>query len=386
MTWPRALIIGGQGRIGNQIARDIVRHTTAQVVVTQRRKLASGRGNATGLPAARVTAQSLDLADRGRLQQAIAQADLVIHCAGPFHHRDGRVLEACIDQGVNYLDVSDHVPFTQRALTFRDAAQAADIMAVINTGVFPGLSNSMVRQCVEAFGPVEDEPSEISLSYVVGGSGGAGVTVLRTTFLGLLDPFEAWVDGRWQQQQPYRDRQIVTFPPPFGTAGVYWYNVPETVTLAQSFPVQTVTTKFGSTPDLYNRLTSLVARRCPKRLLGHPAVVEILSQVSYRMTQISDGWSGTGIGIQAEVMGRSGGCYRSTLIHDDAAIAAGLGTGGIAALMLSGTLRQPGVHPVERSLPTPLFEAMLRQRGLALTHGWTDLSPASFGASKPAVA
>ncbi|MEO0847811.1 MAG: NAD-dependent epimerase/dehydratase family protein, partial [Cyanobacteria bacterium J06648_1] len=35
---------------------------------------------------------ALDLEDRQQLQQIISQQDLVVHCAGPFHHRDGRVL------------------------------------------------------------------------------------------------------------------------------------------------------------------------------------------------------------------------------------------------------------------------------------------------------
>ncbi|MGB3612511.1 MAG: saccharopine dehydrogenase NADP-binding domain-containing protein [Elainellaceae cyanobacterium] len=269
MTCPRVLILGGQGRIGSRVAQDIVYHTTAHVVVTQRRKIAA-TGNAAGLPTDRATAISLDLADRDALQQAIAQADLVIHCAGPFHHRDGRVLDTCIQQGVNYLDVSDCVPFTQRALARHDAAQAAGVTAIINSGVFPGLSNALVRQCVEAFDGVGDEPSDIFLGYVVGGSGGAGVTVLRTTFLGLLNPFNAWIGGQWQQRWPYRDRQIITFPPPFGAVGVYWYEVPETLTLVNSFPVQSVVTKFGSAPDLYNRLTGLVARWCPSALLKQP--------------------------------------------------------------------------------------------------------------------
>ncbi|MGF1537573.1 MAG: saccharopine dehydrogenase NADP-binding domain-containing protein [Elainellaceae cyanobacterium] len=364
----QVLILGGQGRIGSSIAHDVIQHTAAYVTVTGRR----ARPYALSLPNERVAAIALDLADADALEAAIARAHLVIHCAGPFHNRDGRVLKACIRLGVNYLDVSDCVPFTQRALALHEAAQAAGVTAIINTGVFPGMSNSLARQGVEAFNAVDDCPSEIFLGYVVGGSGGAGVTVMRTTFLGLLQPFKAWIGGQWQQQWPYRDRQVVAFPPPFGSVGVYWYEVPETLTLASSFPVQTVVTKFGSAPELYNRLTHLVARWCPRALLKQPAAVEVLSQVSYRMTQVSDRWSGVGIGIWVEVVGHAGRRYRSILVHDDTAIAAGMGTGSLAALLLSGEMRRPGVSPVERALPTPLFERILASRGLHPTCGWVD--------------
>lgn len=358
---PQVLILGGQGRIGYSIACDVLRHTDAQVTVTGRRAAPSPPGLIT---------RTLDLADAPSLQTAIAASDLVIHCAGPFHNRNGRVLESCIAQGVNYLDVSDCVPFTRRALAQHKAAQDKGVTAIINTGVFPGISNSMVRQCVEAFDAVEDTPQEIFLGYVVGGSGGAGVTVMRTTFLGLLQPFSAWVNGQWQPRWPYRDRQVVDFPEPFGPIGVYWYEVPETYTLADTFDVDTVVTKFGSAPDLYNRLTGIVARWCPKPLLKQPATIEFLSRVSYGMTQVSDRWSGTGIGIWAEVGGKAQR-YRSTLVYDDTAIAAGVGTGSLVALLLAGELNQPGVYPVEQALPTPLFERTLHQRGLQTTHGWS---------------
>ncbi len=366
MAPPQVLVLGGQGRIGSSIARDVVRHTEAQVTVTRRRK-----SPPTQLEGGRIRAESLDLADTDALEQAIARSDLVIHCAGPFHNRDGRVLQTCIRRGATYLDVSDCVPFTQRALALHESAQAAGVTAIINTGVFPGVSNSMVRQCVEAFDAVDESPTDIFLGYVVGGSGGAGVTVMRTTFLGLQHSFKAWIDGQWQEQRPYCDRQVVPFPAPFGPTGVYWYEVPETRTLVESFPVRTVVTKFGSAPDLYNRLTHLVARGCPPALLKRPVAVEFLSQVSYRMTQVSDRWSGVGIGILAEVFGQAGRHYRSTLVYDDTAIAAGFGTGALAQLLLAGKLAQPGVYPVERALPTPLFERTMQSRGLRPVHGWT---------------
>ena len=142
----------------------------------------------------------VDLADKASLTQVIASVDLVIHCAGPFRQRDTAVLQTCINQGKNYVDVSDDRVFTKAALEHCAAADAAGITAVINTGVFPGISNSMVKQGVEQF----DVPDEVRISYVVAGSGGAGITVMRTTFLNIQHAFDAWVNGQWHQVKPYR--------------------------------------------------------------------------------------------------------------------------------------------------------------------------------------
>lgn len=380
------LILGGRGRIGSSVALDLLRHTDARVTVTGR----PGHSESVALPAGvdstefgdRLQFLPLDLADQAALEGAIAAlapassqppVNLVIHCAGPFHHRDTEVLQRCIQYRVNYLDVSDSVRFTRQILEWREAAIQAGITAVINTGIFPGISNSMVRQGVEQF----DEPEEIHLSYVVGGSGGAGLTVMRTTFLGLMYPFKAWVDGQWQVRQPYSDRQSIPLPPPYYQGQVYWYEMPETFTLAETFPVKTVVTKFGSVPGFYNHLTWIAAHIFPKSWIQNPAGTEFLSRVSYWMTRVTDPFSGIGVGIRSEVTGRKQGQrgrYVSTLVHENTAIAAGYGTGSIAQLLLSGALQKPGVWPVEAALPTDLFEQTLQQRQLQIQSEWANIS------------
>lgn len=352
------LILGGQGRIGSSVAQDLITHTQAEITVT-------GRQANNIEPQSRMRFLALDLADTEELRLAIASHNLVIHCAGPFVFRDASVLQTCIEAGVNYLDVSDNRAFTRKALAYSEAATAAGVTAIVNTGIFPGISNSMVRRDVEQL----DEAERIHLSYVVSGSGGAGVTVMRTTFLGLQQPFEAWIDNQWQTVKPYSEREKIRFPAPYGDAGVYWFDMPEAFTLVDSFGVKTVITKFGSVPDFYNHLTWIAAHIFPPAWIKNPGGVEFLSQVSHRMTSVSDRFSGIGVAIRSEVQGSVAGkstTVCSTLVHENTAVAAGAGTGSIAELMLSGELKQPGVFPVEQALSTQLFEKMMQNRGLKL--------------------
>lgn len=367
----RVLIIGGRGRIGSSVAQDIAAHTQAQITITSR-KTAAGMAVSEYL-GSQVEFLALDLAEKEGLRNAIASSNLVIHCAGPFHYRDASVLKMCIEQRVNYLDVSDHPSFTVKALACRDDAVSAGITAVVNTGIFPGISNSMVLQGVEQL----DEPERIHLSYLVSGSGGAGVTVMRTTFLGLQQPFKAWIDGRWQEVKPYSDRETVEFPPPYGRAGVYWFDMPETFTLSKSFPVKTVITKFASVPDFYNHLTWMAAHWFPKPLMQQRATIEFLAHVSHFMTDVTNRFSGIGVAIRSEVTGRKDGqpaAYCSTLVHDNTAIASGCGTGSIAQLLIDGKLKKPGVWTVEEALPTDLFEQAMQSRGIKIHQTWLQRS------------
>lgn len=358
----RVLIVGGRGRIGNSVAQDLVTHTDAEVTITGRDPNGS---LGPELPRDRSHYLALDLADSAALQQAVSASNLVVHCAGPFHYRDASVLKTCIEAGVNYIDVSDSRSFTSRALELREIAKQSGITAIINTGIFPGISNSMVRRDVEEL----DTAEHIHLSYVVGGSGGAGVTVMRTTFLGLQTPFEVWKNGTWQQVKPYTERETIEFPAPYGKTGVYWFDMPEVLTLAETFPVNTVITKFGTFPDLYNHLTWFVAKYWPPSWLRNKGVIEFLSYVSYGMTSVSNNFSGVGVAVRSQVTGIKNGKSAqvcSIALHDNAAAATGIGTGSIAQLILEGKLTKPGVWSVEQALSTELFERSMESRHLKI--------------------
>ncbi|MEM7727228.1 MAG: saccharopine dehydrogenase NADP-binding domain-containing protein [Cyanobacteria bacterium P01_A01_bin.45] len=360
----KVLILGGQGRIGSSIANDIATYTQSEVTIT-------GRSTTNSNSDRSYPYVCLDLADIGKMRSLISSSDLVIHCAGPFHHRDTNVLEICIQEGVNYLDVSDHRSYTIKALKFSEKAQENRVSAIVNTGIFPGISNSMVRQCVEQL----DEAETIKLSYVVSGSGGAGVTVMRTTFLGLQNPFEAWIDGKWQQVEPYTARESINFPKPYEKSAVYWYDMPETFTLPHAFPtVKNAITKFGSVPDFYNHLTWIAAHIFPKSWIQNPSGIEFLSQVSHIMTDFTDKISGISVAVKSEVTGKKDGKqehYCLDLIHENTAVAAGCGTGSIAQLILEGRLIKPGVHPVEEALPTDLFLETMESRNINFYKNWS---------------
>lgn len=354
----RVLVLGGNGRIGRSVAADILTHTAAQVTVTGRRAAA-----AFAL-ADRQRYQPLSLEDEAAVEAAIAQHDLIVHSAGPFRSRNHHVLLSCIAQGKPYLDVADSPDYVRQALTYRQQAEAAGVTVVVSTGIFPGISGSMMRQGIEQL----DKAEKVHLSYLVAGSGGAGVTVMRTTFIELQTPFMSKIDGQWQEIEPYSEREVIDFPR-YGKGGVYWFNTIEAFTVAETFPeVETIVTKFGSVPDYYNRLTWLMARM-PKAVLKNPQVIESLSHVSYRMTQVTDPQTGVGISMRTQIEGVKEGqkaTYVSTFDHEDTAYCAGSGTGAVAQLILAGRLNKPGIWPVEQALSTELFEETLAERGLTV--------------------
>jgi saccharopine dehydrogenase-like NADP-dependent oxidoreductase len=361
----RVLIIGGSGRIGGSIAEDLLKYSDAEITITGRSPISS-RKNLNQCLRFKI----VEISNPYCLKSAIADTDLVIHCAGPFALRDQSVLKTCIAQKVDYLDVSDDRRFTIEALSLHDQAEQAGITAIINTGVFPGISNSLVRASMEHFETVD----AIRLSYLVEGSGGAGLTVMRTTFVGLSHRFEVWQQGKLQLVQPYSEPELIQFD--HRKTHVYWFDVPETYTLKNSFPANSVTTKFGVLPEIYNQLTWLTAHWFPKSWLKNSLFIETLSRVSFAMTKISDRFSGIGIAVKVEVSGIKAGKSTTAISqfsHPNTAKACGMGTGMIAQSILTGQLRKLGVSTVETAFPTSLFHQGLALRNLEIYRDFSTL-------------
>jgi saccharopine dehydrogenase-like NADP-dependent oxidoreductase len=87
------------------------------------------------------------------------------------------------------------------------------------------------------------------------------------------------------------------------------------------------------------------------------------------MTDVSDRFSGIGVAIRSEVTGEKNGqptrCI-STLTHADTAVSAGIGTGTVAEMLLSGELKKPGVWAIEQALSTELFDRAMQRRGIEI--------------------
>lgn len=352
----RVLVLGGCGRVGAAVAADLVANTDARVTVTGRGQYAAAQVGEQRQPL------TLELDDLAGLRRAILTHDLVVDCAGPFSRRDDRVLRLCIQEGVDYLDVADNPVFVRRALELRDYAAAAGVTAVVASGVFPGISNSMARQGIERL----DRADDLRISYVIG-AGGVGPALDR--FLELRYPFPAWIDGKWQTVRPYSRREKVRFPAPFGRCGVYWHSTIAAATLPLSFPLRSVVTKVGALPGFLNEISWLMAAWAPK----HPRIrddsADIVTNVGIRIAGLTDRLSRAGIAMRLDIDGERAGrpvVYTATLLHSNTAIAAGHGAGAVAQLLLGGELRKPGVWAVEQALPTPLFEREMQRRKIEI--------------------
>ncbi|XP_066340858.1 uncharacterized protein [Miscanthus floridulus] len=191
----RVLVLGGTGRVGGSTATALSRLRPDLGI------LVGGRNREKGESvAAKLGGQSefvhVDTRDAGMLEQALQGVDLVVHTAGPFQRAEEcTVLQAAISTKTPYIDVCDDTDYSWRTKGFHEQAKAAGVPAITTAGIYPGVSNVMAAELVHAARSENGEPERLRFFYYTAGTGGAGPTILATSFLLLGEDVIAYNKG-----------------------------------------------------------------------------------------------------------------------------------------------------------------------------------------------
>ncbi|MCB9160315.1 MAG: saccharopine dehydrogenase NADP-binding domain-containing protein [Caldilineaceae bacterium] len=292
----------------------------------------------------------------------VNQFDLVVQCAGPFRTLPPTLLAAAICARVNYVDICDDKTATRHRLGLDDAAKAAGITALIDTGTFPGIDNVLVAAALARL----PDADTVHLNFVCAGSGDGGFGVLQTTFLAVSRPFEQKVDGRWVSTPSYRGRTLVDFGPPLGRRAVYDFEVPELWSLPHAFPqLTTCTSKFGTIPELWNRATQALAVM-PDPWRTDPVFLDGIAARALAPVHFLDRWVGAAWASTSTCAPPTDAAFTWTFTpHPRAQRSAG--PRASPSMVLDGTISAPGVLLPETHIPPGAYCRQLESRGGILT-------------------
>jgi saccharopine dehydrogenase (NAD+, L-lysine-forming) len=313
----------------------------------------------------------VDASSTGSLTTAMADADVVVNCIGPFYRFGPPILQTAIDAGVNYVDVCDDLAPTRTMLEMDGAAKAAGVTALIGMGNSPGIANVIVRLCADQ---LLDQVESVDIMHVHGGEPVEGAAVIKHRIHAMDHPVPLFVDGQFiEVRQLDEDGQRFVREFDFRDVGrlpAYPYPHPETITLPQHIPGLRRATNLGVIfPLTYFRRTQELVRAgaCSQEPLivdGHPVVplefsVALLQRERPGLLAAA-GVTGPGGCLAVHVSGLKNGqrhSYTFQLSSQEAG--AGEGTGIPAAigalLMLGSKIVGPGVLPPEAGVDPTTF-------------------------------
>jgi len=123
------LIYGSYGYTGDLIAKRAVANGMEPTI--------AGRSSAKlGAQAADLLLdhRTFDLDDPDEVADHVGEFETVLHCAGPFVHTYEPMVEACIETGTNYLDITGEIEVFEAIQGYDERAQDADVMLMPGAG------------------------------------------------------------------------------------------------------------------------------------------------------------------------------------------------------------------------------------------------------------
>lgn len=368
------VVLGGAGGVGRVAAEALAHVAELEEVVVADVRLESVTAVVAELEDERFRPLAVDVTDTVALADAIAGADVVLNCVGPFYRFGPPTLAAAIAAGVGYVDICDDLSATRAMLELDGAAREAGVTALIGMGNSPGLANIFVKLCAEQ---MLDDVTGVDIMHIHGGEPEEGPAVIKHRVHAMVNDVPLFVDGEFVNVRQLGEDGAAFVRhedfPGLGTFPVFPYPHPETVTLPTTFPSLRRATNLGVVfPLAYFTMTQDLVRSGmggeePVDVLGHALapidmMVAVLRHERPRLLAEA-GVTGPAGALRVVVDGRKDGAdhrYVCTLASTDEG--AGEGTGIPAALGAvlhrRGALEGgPGVHAPEAIVPVaPLLD------------------------------
>lgn len=121
---PRWMLYGANGYTGAITAREAVRRGHAPVLAGRNREEIEALARELGCEARVFDLDRIDLSG----------VEVVLHCAGPFAYTSGPMVQACLDAGVHYLDITGEIAVFEAVFARDEEAHRRNVLLLPGAG------------------------------------------------------------------------------------------------------------------------------------------------------------------------------------------------------------------------------------------------------------
>jgi saccharopine dehydrogenase (NAD+, L-lysine-forming) len=226
MTW---MVYGANGYTGELVAKLAVERGESPVLAGRSEEKLAPIAARLGLPHVTV---SLD--NRAGLRKALAGVQVVAHCAGPFSRTSRDMVDACLDTGTHYLDITGEIDVFEDIYARHDEAEQAGVVLLPGGGfdVVPtDCLAAMLAQRLPGAG-------ELELAFTLGGGISGGT--IKSAIEGAGAGGRARVDGELRTVALAHATVVAEFPSgPKRVTAIPWGDVSSAY---RSTSIPTITT------------------------------------------------------------------------------------------------------------------------------------------------
>ena len=256
----KILVIGGNGFYGRYLVNDLIRHTSADIVVASRHP-----SNTEWDRSIRIQVATCDMTDIRTLEQLAVDSDVIVHCAGPFQELPLNPLHAAIRAKSHYVDISEDRTFYREVRKLDDSIRQAGIIVLSGMSVAPAMEVAFVNLVKDSF----DRLVSVRTFAAPDTRKHRGKAMFHTMLLGVGRSFLQPRDGKLRKVRGWTEPEWIEFPPPLGNRLTYLVlEMADLDLLPEFFGVKTVEFKAGTEWALLNRL--LGASASIRKMTGYP--------------------------------------------------------------------------------------------------------------------
>ncbi|QOI96463.1 MAG: saccharopine dehydrogenase NADP-binding domain-containing protein [Flammeovirgaceae bacterium] len=168
------IVYGSYGYTGRLIVEECRRRGLNAILSGRDGRQLAEQGAETGYPV-----QSVALSDTKALHALLERGAVVIHCAGPFQFTARHMVEACLNTGTHYTDITGEYQVFDKIFSYAEAARNKGIM------LMPGTGFDVVPSDCLALYLKEKLPTATSLQLAFASSGGFSRGTSKTMVEGL---------------------------------------------------------------------------------------------------------------------------------------------------------------------------------------------------------
>jgi short subunit dehydrogenase-like uncharacterized protein len=196
------MIYGANGFTGELVAREAVGRGEKPVLAGRRRKKLEPLADEL-----QCEVRSFDLDDVRLIVQSLEGISAVLHCAGPFSKTSAPMVEACLQAGAHYLDITGEIAVFEAIFAREEEAQRSGVALV------PGVGFDVVpTDCLAAMLAGElPGADELLLAFTTRG-GGVSPGTLKTIIENIGNGAAIRSDGRIIRVPPLYDVREISFP------------------------------------------------------------------------------------------------------------------------------------------------------------------------------
>ncbi len=232
----KVLSLGGAGAVCQHATRDLAEFSDFDEIVVGDYNVVAAEQLVASIGDPRLRVLEIDAEDYGGLVETFGDFDVILNGL-PWKY-DMAVTRACIEAGVNGLDVSTE----QDQWAYDTAAREKGLVFIPGVGATPGITNIMARRAADQL----DEVDEIEINFAAFRCP-APAPGLLITFLWEFHPETDerlyYRDDEFHWTGPFEGLKTVNFAGPIGEQQVCYIPHPETRTMPLSLGAKAVSVR-----------------------------------------------------------------------------------------------------------------------------------------------